>query len=463
MKKNADLLLGLTLCCLFSCEAKKTPVLASISPDNEVSATPSFQLVAKGSDFEEGSQIVFNGRVKATSLVGSSELRCEIASSDMAFVPESSLIKKVPVRVRTSEAKESNRLDFTIYSYPEFLTAKKIADSTTSYSDTLHPLIDIDEDKNLYVVWRDLTTLFSSYSADGGATWSSPVLIISTLAPFYEFSMAVQKTTGTIDVVWEEGDVIHFSRSSDSGQTWAAPRALTQQTVWKASNPGIFIDSGGTLYVPYLNSNDNRWKYSVNILKSADDGDTFSAAGQIDWYTYFSGENCPEICADGTGLLYIVFPSDLNTKYATSCLAFSLDAGLTWSDPQMISCLLPALATDDENGLNIIGSEQEVPSSYDLQFKRTVDRGATWASHDFEDTGYSVSDIWMNPLGGTDIIWKNVFVRSFDRGVSWKSRLQYTDTETADGPSFVEDGSGRVYIVWGDGDGGIYFTGAKPD
>jgi len=69
----------------------------------------------------------------------------------------------------------------------------------------------------------------------------------------------------------------------------------------------------------------------------------------------------------------------------------------------------------------------------------------------------------MNPLGSTDIIWKDVFVRSFDRGVSWKPRVQYTDAETADGPSFVEDGSGRVYIVWWNGDGGIYFTGSKPD
>lgn len=227
MKRTAGLLLGLTLFCLYSCEPKKTPVLASISPDSEISTTSSFQLVAKGSDFEEGSQIVFNGRVKATSLVGSSELRCEITSSDLAFVPESSLIKTVPVRVRTSEAKESNRLDFTIYGYPEFLPAKKIADSTTSYADTLHPLVDIDEDNNLYVVWRDLTTLFFSFSADGGTSWSSPVLITAAQLSSYRFSMVVQKTTGTIFVVWEDGDVIHFSRSSDSGQTWTAPRALT--------------------------------------------------------------------------------------------------------------------------------------------------------------------------------------------------------------------------------------------
>jgi hypothetical protein len=463
MKRTAGLLLGLTLICLYTCEPKKTPVLTSLSPDNEISATSSFQLVAKGSDFEEGSQIIFNGRVKATTRVSPAELRCEITASDLTFVPESSLIRTVPVRVRTSEAKESNRLDFTIYGYPVFLPAKKIADSTTSYSDTLHPLIDIDEDKNLYVVWRDLTTLFFSFSADGGSAWSSPTQIAAAASPSFRFAMAVQKTTGTIYVVWEDGDVIYFSWSSDSGQTWAARRALTQRTAWKASHPGIFLDSSGKLYVPYLNSNINRWEFSVNLLKSTDNGNTFSAAGRIDWYTYFTGENCPEICADNTGLLYIVFPSDLNTKYSTNYLAFSLDAGLTWSEPQMISCLLPALATDDENGLNIIGSKQLLPSSHDLQFQRTIDRGATWINHDFTDTGYSVSDIWINPLGGTDIIWGNLFVRSYDRGVNWKPRVQYTDMETADGPSFVEDGSGRVYIVWWNGDGGIYFTGSKSD
>jgi len=463
MKRTSGFLLGLMVSCLYSCQAKKTPSLASISPDNEISTTSSFLLVAKGSDFEQESQIIFNGRVKDTDYVSSTELRCEVTSSDLAFVPESSLVKTVPVRVRTSTAEESNRLDFTIYGYPEFLPARKIADSATAYSDTLHPLIEADSDMNLYSVWRDWTKLYSSVSADAGTTWSTPTVITENPSAFYRFSMAVQKSTGVVYVVWEDRDVIYLSRSADSGQTWTARRALTKLTAWKASHPGLFIDASGIIYVPYLNSNDTAWQFSVNILKSTNSGDTFTAAGRIDWFTRFFGQNCPEICADSTGLLYLIFPSDLNTKYSTDYLAFSLDAGLTWSEPQMFSFLLPAMATDDENGLNIIGSEQIVPMSYNMQFKRSLDRGSTWASYDFGNTGYSVSDIWINPLGSADVIWKNVFVRSFDHGVSWKPRVQYTDMDTADGPSFVEDDSGRVYIIWWNSDGGIYFTGSKAD
>ncbi|MBP1767293.1 MAG: hypothetical protein H6P98_1408 [Candidatus Aminicenantes bacterium] len=462
MRKNAGFLLGLAAFCLCSCEAKKTPVLASLSPDNGISTASDFVLIARGNELDEDCQVVFNGRVKETQFIGANELRCEITAADLEFVPETGLVKKVPVRIRSAEGDESNRLDFTIYGYPEFLPAVKIADSTTGYSDTIRPLLDLDEDGNVYAVWRDRAALYFSYSGDGGANWRLPVLVATGPAPPFLFAMAVQKATGTACVVWEDDDIIRFSRSSDSGQTWTLPQALTRATAWKASHPGISSDNG-KIYVAYLNSNDSTDEYSVNVLVSRDGGTSFSAAGQIDWLMRFIGPNVPEVRADGNGLLYLVFPSDLNTKYSTNYLAFSQDGGVSWSEPQMISLNLPDLAIDDENGLNIIGSNPVTPSSYQLQFKRTVDRGATWASTDFADTGYSVSSVWVNPLGGTDVIWKNLFLRSFDHGANWKPRVKYTDEETADGPSLVEDVTGRVFIAWWNTDGGIYFSASKPD
>jgi len=463
MKKNAGLFFGLAAFCLWSCEAKKTPVLSSLSPDNEISTARSFSLVVRGNEFGENCRVVFNGRVKETQYVGSSELRCEITAADLAFVPETSLVMKVPVRIRTAEAGESNRLDFTIYGYPEFLPGVKIADSASAYSDTLHPLLGLDGEGNLVAVWRDRATLYSSFSEDAGASWGSPVLIATGPPPPFRFSMAVRKNPATVYVVWEDADVIRFSRSSDSGQTWPGPQALTGPTAWKASHPGIYVDEGGKLYVPYLDSNVNAEEYSVNILVSRDGGTSFSTAGKIEWFARFIGTNGPEIRADGSGRIYLVFPSDLNTKYSTNYMAFSQDAGATWSEPQMISLNLPALAVDEENGLNIAGSNPVTPSSYQLQFKRTLDRGATWASTDFADTGYSVSSVWVNPLGGTDVIWENLFLRSFDHGANWKPRVKYTDEETADGPSLVESGTGRVFIAWWNTDGGIYFSASKPD
>jgi len=416
MNKSAYILIGLAAFCLYSCEPKKTPVLTSISPDNEISTTSTFRLVASGSEFGEDCQIVFNGRIKSTQFISPTELRCEVTAADMAFVPEESLIHSVPVCIRTSDAKESNPLEFIIYGYPEFLSVIKIADSATSSSDTIRPLLDIDKDGNLYVVWRDLTALYFSFSEDGGVTWRAADLIATGPDLYFRFSMSVQKNTGTAYVVWEDTDVIFFSRSSDSGQNWTAPKALTQATAWKASHPGIFSDGAGNLYIPYLNSNDDAWEFSLDILRSADDGKTFAATGKINWGMRFFGENCPEMGADGAGLLYIIFPSDLNQKYQTCYLAFSQDSGFTWSEPRTISDLLPAMAIDEENGLNIIGSRQIIPYSYDLHFQRSIDRGETWTSFNFTDTSYCFSDIWVGSLGSTDIVWGNIFIRFFDHG-----------------------------------------------
>lgn len=461
MNKSAGILIGLAVFCLYSCEPKKTPVLTSISPDNEISTVSSFNLVASGSEFKEDCQIVFNGRAKSTQYIGPTELRCEITSADMAFVPEGSLVKTVPVRVRPSDAKESNPLEFTIYGYPEFLSEIKIADSAPASSDTIRPLIDIDENGNLYVAWRDLEALNFSLSENGGDTWRTPVRITTGSQPHFRFSMGVQKTSGTVYVVWEDSDIIRFSRSTDFGESWTTPKALTQAPAWRASHPGVFIDSDGKLYVPYLDSKEDTWEFSVNILRSSDGGATFSAYGKIDWGMRFLGENCPEMGADGTGLFYIIFPSDLNQKYQTCYLAFSQDSGLSWSEPRTISQLLPAMVIDQENGINIIGSYQSIPYSYDLRFKRSVDRGETWTSYDFVDTGYTFSDIWVGPHGSTDVVWDNLFVRSFDHGSTWKALVPYAEIETASGPSMAEDSSGRVYIVWWDADGGIYFTASK--
>jgi hypothetical protein len=462
MKTSVKVLLVLFFWILDSRCSANHPVLYSISPDSELSITDSFTLTARGSQFQEDSEIVFDGQPKSTCYISPSELTCTITSSDLAFTPLSSLIHKIPISVRTPDGGDSGSVDFTVYSYPDFLAPVKISD--TYYPDVIAPFIDTDNNSNLYVIWPDVkpgedVKLYFSSSQNNGATWSQPTVLKENPG---NVSMAVQRSSGIIFIVSDEGSFISIIESSDSGKSWTPPSALTQPEGPRAYKPGIFIDSDGTIFIPYMSTNSG-FDNALHVLKSTDNGATFGEIGRLDlvgsYFVSFGGANC-KMRADKAGVLYAMFHYSVNEIYDTHEVSSSLDGGLNWSEPKDLHIILPAMAVDHENGVNVIGAYEMVPSNYVLRFKRSTDKGVTWTSFDFADTGYAVSDIWANSLGSTDVIWNNQFRRSFDHGATWKAAIDYTLLSTYNSPSFVEDGSGRISIAWVMV-GGIYFTGSR--
>jgi hypothetical protein len=321
-----------------------------------------------------------------------------------------------------------------------------------------------DENSNLHVIWPDVKPgengkLYFSSSQDRGATWSQPTVLKENPGNAW---MAVQKSSGVIFIVSDGGSFISITESPDSGTSWTPPRALTLPEGPRTYRPGIFIDSGGNIFIPYMSTNygfDN----ALHVLRSTDNGATFDEIGRLDlvgsYFITFGATNC-KMRADKAGVLYAMFHYSVNEIYNTHEVSSSLDGGLNWSEPRDLDIKLPAMTVDDDNGVNVIGAYEMVPSNYVLRFKRSTDKGVTWTSYDFADTGYAVSDIWANSLGSTDIIWNNQFRRSFDHGATWKTAIYYAVPSTYNSPSFVEDGSGRISIAWGMV-GSINFTGSR--
>jgi len=463
MKPFGKIGLGLGFVFIWSCRTIPLPVLSFLSPDREISTLASFTLSVRGSNFQDDSKIFFNGQPKATTFLSSIELTCNVSASDMALTPGASQIVPTPVYVNTPQAGNSNILNFSVHLYPEFLAAKKIADSTSSYSDYIRPLIEIDNAKKLFVVWRDQRKLFFAVSSDTGASWSAPAQINESPVGFYRFSLAVDKASGAVFVAWEEGSVIYLIRSTDFGQSWTPRAALSDPVAVTAENPGVFVDPSGGVYLAYPGrfppGSDHY--YAVTILKSTDQGRNFNPLGSIGWNTYFTGDNAPQFGLDKAGVFYLLFPSDFGTRYSTNYLSYSSNGGQTWSAPSNINLNAPAMAIDELNGLNIIGANMYLPYMYKLTFKRSTDKGVSWASQDFADTSFAYSDLVVNAFGSTDVIWANRFVRSFDRGVTWSRLVNFTEESKADRPTMVEDTSGRISIVWWNTAGGIYFSGSK--
>ena len=446
-----------------SCRVVPAPVLLSLSPGREISTTTSFVLTVRGSNFQANSSVYFNDRAMATNFIGAGELNCRIAAADMAVTPGSAQTVSVPVRVGTPSAGLSNSLSFTVYLYPAFLAPRKIADSTGAYSDTIRPQIALDATGRLFVAWRDRERLYFSASGDSGATWSAPLLVNQGAVFPYRFCLAVDGIAGSACIAWEERSIIYFVRSADGGRTWSARVALTDPAAVTAENPGLFIDPAGNVFLAYPGRAPAGVSplYFVAVLKSTDGGRSFAALGTVPWFTYFTGDNSPRLLQDKAGLLYLLFASDFGTRYSTNYLAFSTNSGVSWSVPVNIGLNVPSAALDDLNGLDLVGANMYLPYTYKLTFKRSTDRGATWTSYDFADTGFAVPDIALNAFGSVDVVWRGRFVRSFDRGTTWNRVVSFTDDPAADRPSFIEDPSGAVHIVWWKTEGGIYYSSAK--
>lgn len=438
------------------------PVLSTLFPAQAVSTT-SFVLTVSGNGFQSGARIVFNGRSMTTTFVNSGELTCTITPSDMAVRPSSSQAVAVPVSVSMPGASASNSLEFLITIYPTFQAAVRISDATTSQSDSLAPLIEIDPTGHLFVVWRDREDLRFARSVDAGAQWSTPATIHRSVARSYRFSMAFDQSGPTILVAWEEDSSIRAIHSSDAGQTWTPPAVLTDASTTAASNPGMFVDPSGTVFLAYLgNAPAGGAPYSVVILRSSNHGASFDEIGRVPWSTYFTGDTSPQLAADSNGTLSLVFTSEFGTRYATSYSSRSTDGGRTWSTPNRVSVVAPALAIDDQNALDIVGANMYLPYMYRIAFLRSTDQGASWTSHEFDGTNFAASSIFVNAFKSVDVVWAHQFARSFDRGSTWGPVVAYDEETEAARPSLVEDASGRIYIVWWDMNGGICFKASTP-
>ncbi len=163
----------------------------------------------------------------------------------------------------------------------------------------------------IHVAWTAFDTYYGgaeilyAHSADGGATFSAPV-IVSTPDQWNSVtaSLAVD-AAGTIGVAWYDDDLtqgatrIAYSSSSDGGRTFAAPV--------------VVADSGGCTSATVSGSQVHVvWTYGpfgeeqILYSRSADGGRTFSSPVAIDRSP--SKSWCPELRLGPTGTIHVAWP-----------------------------------------------------------------------------------------------------------------------------------------------------------
>jgi hypothetical protein len=262
--------------------------------------------------------------------------------------------------------------------------------------------------------------LLASKSTDGGLTWSDPVEVIRDLdanAFNDKQSITADPNLDThVYAVWdrllfpssERASVISgfvtsafrgpiwFNRSTTGGDSWEQPRQIydpgqNDQTI--ASQIVVLPAPDGTLvnlFGEFRNQkNDKLRGWNVRVLRSGDQGETWSGPIQVDRLRTIgitdpesgeairTGDIIPDVAVNETdGRLYAVWQDARFSGFQNDSIAFSqsLDGGRTWSEPVKINKTPTGISA---------GNQQAFTASVDVAADGTL--SATY--YDFRNNG----------------------------------------------------------------------------
>lgn len=277
----------------------------------------------------------------------------------------------------------------------ETWTIKNATPSPDIECDKNHMWIDNNPDSpfegNLYIAWTnfsdiDLGEIGFSYSSDHGETWDM-VTDISSAVAAGSHNQGVNLSTGPngeLYAVWaiydswpsggSDESAIGFAKSLDGGITWEpAIRIIsdirgirssgTTKDMRVNSFPVATVDNSnsadrGAIYVTWSNKGipgiNNGYDIDVYIIKSIDNGDTWSDPIKVNQSNYGQGKQhyLPWITCDPThGILSLIYYDDRNVAI-DQCEVYcanSVDGGQTWeefkvSDVSFTPSPIPGLA-----------------------------------------------------------------------------------------------------------------------
>lgn len=304
----------------------------------------------------------------------------------------------------------------------------------------------------------------SSYSTNGGITWSTPNEIAHQTTGNTSADVALKYDgQGSIYMSYVDYDGNNFingailvRKSIDNGITWGAaveainisdcPGKLCVDRPWMAvDNSGGPND--GTVYITSMNADQPTLispPYNPYLAVSTDGGTSFSTPRFLDTTNYLAGsvitQPMPSPTVDANGTFYAAYPSyeTSQSPFAHSYLAASTNAGTTITHTNANTLLMPTVTDPLAKKAGLLFSDPSAPNHLAMIFlgKENGD-GDVYFLETFDATSWS-NPVRVNqdPIGNgklQDLIWGS-FNENGDLAICWRDRRNgangyQTDTE----------------------------------
>ena len=282
-------------------------------------------------------------------------------------------------------------------------------------------------------------------SSDGGATFSAPVTIAEGSNESNP-SLAIDATSGVLNIAWAEQFSIRFTRSTDNGQSFAEPTTISGSGA--SLLPDVAVGPKNAVYVAYADvSNRAGFALPLNVATSTNGGLHFGSPRAIPGIvaSYFVGaqplklDSFFSMATDPrTGILYVAYTADRVISDGTNnttvedntdvLLSSSYNEGKTWN---------PAVRINDD-------SLSDSDSHFQPELAVASD-GTLYATYLTLYNSDSFIDVYLT--------------RSGDHGANFDASKKITTTSwnPTDGVNgWVGDHQGlavgptRVYAMWND-------------
>ena len=296
------------------------------------------------------------------------------------------------------------------------------------------------------------TVIRSSYSLDGGLTWSASIFMPHIVAGNSSADPSLQyNSSGEVFLCYIDHDATNFSngqivvrKSTDNGASWGAaveaislldcPGKLCVDRPWmEIDRSGGAND--GAIYVTSMNANQPTLvtpPYNPYLSVSSDNGASFVAPRFLDTLGYLAGSSIPQpmpspaIGADGR--FYASYPSYETSQdpFAHIYLASSTSLGADFDQVNLYTILIPGvsdplakkagkLLADPSTPNHLIQlSLSEVNGDVDILFQETFN-GLTWTSP---------TRVNQDPIANgkmQDLVWGE-FNANGDLAICWRDR-----------------------------------------
>ncbi len=207
----------------------------------------------------------------------------------------------------------------------------------------------------------------------------------------------------------------------------------------------------------------------------------FTSFVEAQWSTPFSlspsavsatlNESMGSCIGTGGDTLHVVWTDKLSTTRARIYYTRSLDTGLTWSAPQVLTdtssnAWNPAIAVNGKN-IHVVWREISTTNGHRASwYKHSTDGGITWGPNVFLD---STADWPAVSVSGNNVYVANdvvtaaspynteiYFLRSTDNGSTWSSPQQLTFAVGRSEDEAIHAEGSHVYMSWNDNRAGQF-------